>query len=45
VVYARGIRRAKRQEDLVNIHEKDVRIEDWCVVLMARGRRTILSAT
>ncbi len=44
LVYARGIRRAKRQEELVNIHEKDVRIEDWCVVLMACGRRTILSA-
>ena len=44
-VYARGIRRAKRQEELANIREKDVRIEDWRVVLMARGRRKILSAT
>ncbi len=44
-VYARGIRRAKRQEEVANIREKDVRIEDWRVVLMARARRKILSAT
>ena len=44
-VYARSTRRAKRQEELANIREKDVRIEDWRVVLMARGRRKILSAT
>ena len=30
---------------LANIREKDVRIKNWRVVLMARGRRIILCAT
>ena len=44
-VCARGIRRAKRQEELVNNREKNVRIEDWRVIFMARRRRKILSAS